>query len=74
MGHSGSQKADARELFIADHLARAELHLPVEIVSNFLETLSHIVESISQLGHFISGIQRQSKRKITRRHPTRTVS
>src|SRR5688500_17585237 len=43
MGNAGGEKADASELLAADHLIRPLLDLPVEIVANLTEPVSHRV-------------------------------
>ena len=68
--HACRQKAHARQLLVADHLAGAKLHLPVEIIANLFESLRHVVERGSQLCHLVARIELQTEGEIARRHAT----
>jgi hypothetical protein len=69
VGHAGGQKPNARELLVTDHLAGAELHLPVEVVTGLLESLRHVVEGGGQFGHLVAGVEPDAEAEIPLRHP-----
>ena len=74
MGDPRGQEADARQLLTTDHLAGAELHLPVQIVTDFLEPLRHVVERSGQFRHLVARIELEPEAEITRCHPPRPVA
>ena len=74
VGNPRGEEADTRQLLAADHLARPQLDLPVEVVADLLEALRHVIEGLGELRHLVAAVEVEPEGEVAGGHAPGAVA
>ena len=74
VGDPRGEKADTRQLLAANHLTRPQLHLPVEVVADLLESLRHVIEGLGELRHLVAAVEVEPESEVAGGHAPGAVA